>query len=187
MHLLLQSFREEVKECAGPVLDRTPSAGERIRMTVELGRQAERETNPSGLTFEEKIRRCAALPDNGDEPAGTEKKLDFVTKIRRCAGSPDNDEEMQKALQATDAILRSLAAEAAARPRLKPSTPPPRINATAGKTPLRSFPQGPSWTATSAHARPALPRLRGPGLIRRSLRGAEVTTLVHDLATGLLV
>jgi hypothetical protein len=105
------SFCEKIARCAGPVLDRPPSTGERDRMIIEIGRQAERETNPSGLDFATNIRRCANLPDNGYE-------------------------EMAKALRATETTLKARQAEVTARRRGQ-ATETPRISARAPAVPVQ--------------------------------------------------
>jgi hypothetical protein len=122
------SFCEKIARCAGPVLDRPPSTGERDRMIIEIGRQAERETNPSGLDFATKIRRCANLPDNGYE-------------------------EMAKALRATETTLKARQAEVTAR-RRRQATETPRISARAPAVPVqpvapetRGRPQAPAPAA----------------------------------------
>ena len=79
------------------------------RKILAIGRLAERQANPSGLSFEEKIRRCAGTPDN------------------------DADDPMLKALSAVETALAELDV---APVRVPPKPPQPARQTSAGRPTL---------------------------------------------------
>jgi hypothetical protein len=79
------------------------------RIIAEIGRIARELSNPSGLSFEEKIRRCAGDPCNEDA------------------------DEMQKALAGAEAVLAELTSPTAARARTPAKRPAPARAVSAGR------------------------------------------------------